>query len=62
MTPRKQTKKEIEHKTEDGFDRMKVTLNLSMPCWTCKKKPNEFYWKPKPGTLTEIYCIGCKRG
>lgn len=52
-------KKEIEQKTEDGFTKMHVTLNLSMPCWKCKKKPSEFYWKSIPSKLTEIYCIGC---
>lgn len=50
-----------EPKTPDGFTKMRVTVNLSMPCKACGNKPNEFLWKPRRGELTEVYCIGCER-
>jgi hypothetical protein len=50
-----------EPMTPDGFTKMRVTLNLSMPCVACGEKPSEFYWKPVRGEKTIVFCIGCKR-
>ena len=57
-TPRKQP----EEKTPDGFVKMRVTVNLSLPCRRCKKNPREFFWKFVPGEQTIVYCLGCPRG
>lgn len=51
----------VEIVTSDGFTKMKVTMNLSMPCGSCGDKPKEFYWKPVRGEKTIVFCIGCKR-
>ncbi len=57
-TPRN---KEVEAMTHDGFTKMRVTMNLSMPCSSCNEKPKEFYWKPVRGEKTIVFCIGCSR-
>ena len=57
-TPRR---KSVEEITSDGFTKMRVTLNLSMPCVACGEKPSEFYWKPVRGEKTIVFCVGCSR-
>ena len=58
-TPRK---KESEKSTADGFTRMELSTNLSLPCRACKKYPRRFFWKSVPGQRTIVYCEGCPHG
>lgn len=59
MASRTKNKLEKEVISRNGFTKMRVTCNLSMPCFRCEKKSREFYWKPIPGKITEIYCVDC---
>ena len=54
-------KKDADVTTPDGFNRLKVTMNLSMPCRACGEKPKEFYYKSVPGEKTIVFCVGCKK-
>lgn len=58
----KSEKKHARIRTSDGFEMLKVTANLSMPCWKCNKLPKEFYWKSHGIKKSEVYCVECPRG
>jgi hypothetical protein len=51
----------IPFRTEDGFERVRLTVNLSLPCWHCSAYPREFLWKGHRGKKTEVYCLPCPR-
>lgn len=40
------------------FTRMDLIMNLSLPCWKCRKSPKSFWWKPT-NSRTEVYCLDC---